>query len=545
MPDTHDAIPGDGGSPAPAVPLPRLGPAQTFARLTALLEAISTDVSDTDFKHAIAVVHNETNGSGDGLQFAIRWSAKYCSDRTAAEVKALWNSFGTAKGNPHTIITLIEMASAHGHDGVEICNAFKPPIGQCDGKPLVPPQPAEPTHVTNITGASAETGADATAHSDLVEPPLGASETVIADASAQTAEDAKAASNPLDKYSLRDKLHTLMALAITAIAVLGQLVLMGQFTIFFAAANTGKTLLMFFFLIEAIQLGKVNPAKVFYFNMDDNAPGLIEKVRIAIELGFNIVADGYQDFSVKKFIVEITAMIESNQAHGVVIFLDTYKKFANVMDKSQASQFNRLLRRFVMKGGTVVALAHTNKKPGMDGRPVYGGTSDSVDDADCAYLMWSLPPQAGSSEKIIQFENIKRRGNVVQSAAYSYSSDPAISYSELLASVQIVDDAQLAPVIQAEKIRSDAGAIAAAEDCIREGINTKMLLADAVSKRASRSKRSAMQVVEKYTGSDPAIHRWTYSVHAHGAKVFELLPSAPPLPGTLATPPYTPTDDAL
>ncbi len=110
-----------------------------------------------------------------------------------------------------------------------------------------------------------------------------------------------------------------------------------------------------------------------------------------------------------------------------------------------------------------------------------------------------------------------------------------------MASVQIVDDAQLAPVLQAETIRSDAGAIAAAEDCIREGINTKMLLADAVSKRATRSKRSAMQVVEKYTGSDPAIHRWTYSVHAHGAKVFELLSSAPPLPGTLTTP----TDDAL
>jgi hypothetical protein len=238
-------------------------------------------------------------------------------------------------------------------------------------------------------------------------------------------------------------------------------------------------------------------------------------------------------------------MIGSNQAHGVVIFLDTYKKFANVMDKSQASQFNKLLRRFVMKGGTVVALAHTNKKPGMDGRPVYGGTSDSLDDCDCAYIMWSLPPQAGSAEKIIQFENIKRRGNVVQSAAYSYSSDPAISYSELLASVQIVDDAQLAPVIQAETIRSDAGAIAAAEDCIREGINTKMLLADAVSKRSSRSKRSAMQVVEKYTGDDPSIHRWTYSVRARGAKVFELLPSAPPLPGTVATPPYTPPDDSL
>jgi len=192
-----------------------------------------------------------------------------------------------------------------------------------------------------------------------------------------------------------------------------------------------------------------------------------------------------------------------------------------------------------------VALAHTNKKPGMDGRPVYGGTSDSVDDCDCAYIMWVLPPQAGSSEKIVQFENIKRRGNVVQHAAYSYSSDADISYSELLASVQIVDETELAPAVQAEAVRSDAEAIAAVEACIGEGINTKMLMADAVAKRTNLSKRSAMQVVERYTGADPAIHRWNYSVHARGAKVFELLPAAPPLPETVTTPGYTPTDEAL
>jgi hypothetical protein len=472
---------------------------EVLAWLAPILKPIDPSaLSDSGLLRVVTAVREKTSGNDDGLELAAYWSGK---SRQRSEIEAIWYS--------------------------------------------QKPAPAESTNVAIITETSAETDADATAHSDLVETPLCASESVIADTGVQTPVQVKDASNPLAKYSLRDKLQSLMALAVTAFAVLGQLVLMGQFTIFFAAANTGKTLLMFFLLIEAIQLRRVDPANVYYFNMDDNAPGLIEKVRIAVELGFNIVAEGYENFSVKKFIVEITAMIENNQAHGVVIFLDTYKKFANVMDKSQASQFNKLLRRFVMKGGTVIALAHTNKKPGMDGRPVYGGTSDSVDDCDCAYIMWSLPPQAGSSEKIIQFENIKRRGNVVQSAAYSYSSDPAISYSELLASVQIVDDAQLAPVIQAETIRSDAGAIAAAEDCIREGINTKMLLADAVAKRTGRSKRSAMQVVEKYTGDDPSIHRWTYSVHARGAKVFELLPSAPPLPGTVTTPPDTPTDDAL
>jgi len=342
----------------------------------------------------------------------------------------------------------------------------------------------------------------------------------ISAATEQPVKETKAAL-PLQKYSL--ELLEMESLAVAAIAILGQLVLLGQFTIFFAAPNTGKTLLMFYFLVEAIKQRRVDPSNVFYLDMDDNSSGLLEKLRIANELGFHIVADGYADFSVSLFIHEISEMTAHDQARGVILILDTYKKFANVMDKGQSSRFNRMLRRFVVKGGTVIALAHTNKNPGPDGRPVYGGTTDTLDDADCAYLMRSIAPKEGSSDKVVEFENIKRRGNVAQIAAYSYSTANGISYEELLASVQPVGESQLAPLKRAAAMKSDAEVIDAIEACVREGIISKMKLRDAVAERTGVSLRIAVQTIEKYTGDDPEVHRWKFSVHDRGAKVFVLL----------------------
>ena len=50
-----------------------------------------------------------------------------------------------------------------------------------------------------------------------------------------------------------------------------------------------------------------------------------------------------------------------------------------------------------------------------------------------------------------------------------------------------------------------------------------MRLADATAERAGTSRRNALKVIEKYTGSDPANHQWRYTVSERGAKVYSLL----------------------
>ena len=64
-------------------------------------------------------------------------------------------------------------------------------------------------------------------------------------------------------------------------------------------------------------------------------------------------------------IVEITDLMielaETGQAKGVIIILDTLKKFTDLMQKKEATQFGIISRGFVAAGGTLICLAHTNK----------------------------------------------------------------------------------------------------------------------------------------------------------------------------------------
>lgn len=193
------------------------------------------------------------------------------------------------------------------------------------------------------------------------------------------------------------------------------------------------------------------------------------------------------------------------------------------MDKRRASRWGEVIRRFIAKGGTIIGLAHVNKNPGADGKSVYSGTSDIIDDADCAYVLDVVSTDDKTHTKIVEFENKKRRGNVVNRVSYSFSIEDGLSYQELLASVCLVDELELVAVKQAQDIKSDTEIINAVIACINDGINTKMRLRDAVSDRIGCSKRAAVRIIEKYCGNDPAVHRWTFTVGDRGAQVFSLL----------------------
>lgn len=307
------------------------------------------------------------------------------------------------------------------------------------------------------------------------------------------------------------------------VPVLGQIGLAGQATVLYARPNTGKTLITLHLVTQAILEKRIDPCMLVYIDMDDNSSGLAEKARIAQEFGFQIVADGYHGFEAKNFWKAMRQMIETNTARGQVIILDTLKKFVNTMEKKESSEFAKLARKFVMKGGTIVALAHVNKRPGANGKPVYGGTTDILDDFDCGYTIDTIDENTDTCTKVVEFENIKRRGNVPLSASYAFSTERGISYNELLLSVREITADDMDTLKREQSLVTDATVITAIAACIREGTNTKMLLAEAVAERASISKRQAIRTIEKYTGADPAVHRWHFVVKDRGAKVFVLL----------------------
>jgi len=467
-PQAHESA--DDAAEAVATQPERESDRASLVQIEQLLAGIDPDCARQDWLRGLMAVFHETGGSEDGLALADKWSSKGLKYKGIHDVEVQWRSFKADVEKPITVGTLIWMARQAGVDTQAIMQR-----------------------------------------------------------SQATAVRAPGTASPLTRFSLKDSLLDLEKQRVEQRLIFGEIVLLGQATVLYALANVGKTLIIIFLIIQAIRAGRIDPAKLFYINMDDNGSGLIDKVRLAVEYGFHMLADGHLGFEAKNFRLAMATMIENNTASGVVVVLDTLKKFTNTMNKEDCASFAKVVRQFSLKGGTVISLSHANKNPGPDGKIKYTGTTDIVDDSDCVYTLQAISEQKDSNVRVVEFNNIKRRGDVAETAAYSYSIERGLTYSELLTTVQEVDPAQVGSLKQAAELASDAPVITAIAACIAEGINTKMKMADAGSKRANVSTRVALRVIEKYTGEDLALHHWRYVVGARGAQVYELLmPSSMP-----------------
>ena len=126
--------------------------------------------------------------------------------------------------------------------------------------------------------------------------------------------------------------------------------------------------------------------------------------------------------------------ISTKQAGKLVLILDTLKKFADMMDKKEAREFNLLVRDFVMAGGTVIALAHTNKNAGTDGKAIAEGVGDWASDCDCNYIMDGV--DAVDNKRAVTFKLEKLRGPNVMEANFTYDSSEGKTWRERFDSVE-------------------------------------------------------------------------------------------------------------
>ena len=331
-----------------------------------------------------------------------------------------------------------------------------------------------------------------------------------------------AALHPLSKYSLLGQGPKIEAQSRLSKPILGKAMLLAQATIIYGTPNVGKTVVVLHLVLEAVRLGLIDPGKTFYINADDSSQGVSEKLGFLDEAGVHTLVPGFEGFKPSALAEALAKMIATNSCDGVIVIIDTLKKFADLMDKRASASFGDLCRQFVMKGGTVIALAHTRKNPSLSGKPVYGGTSDFMEDFDAACLLVAADERSPRGEKVVQFQFQKRRGPNVDEA-YAYADDPALSYFERLNSVRLVDIDEMDKYAAADRQLSDADLINTTLDCIEAGVVQKMALVREVVERSNVSRRAATQVVERYSGDDPQAHHWTFAVQERGAKVFRAL----------------------
>ena len=164
--------------------------------------------------------------------------------------------------------------------------------------------------------------------------------------------------------------------------VLDRIAILGQWTTLYAAPNGGKTLLTLWMVIQQVKAGEIDGSKIYYVNADDHYKGQVEKLELLEPHKINVLLPNHNGFDTDKLIQLIGQLTKDKQAMGQVIILDTLKKFTDLMDKKASSEFGKLARTFVGAGGTIIALARTNKNKDDEGKGVAGGTSDIMDDCD-------------------------------------------------------------------------------------------------------------------------------------------------------------------
>lgn len=308
----------------------------------------------------------------------------------------------------------------------------------------------------------------------------------------------------LDSFVLNGESKNMKAQMLEDKYILGELAILGQSTAIYAKPNAGKTLLVIWLLIKSIKAGNINPGDVYYFNADDNHKGLTFKLSLAEVHGFSMLALGYKGFKSEMLPGILFEMVDSDSASGIIIILDTLKKFTDLMDKGAASQFGDAIRQFVSKGGSAIMLAHVNKHTDANGKVIYTGTSDIVDDADCCYTIEII--EEDDTNKVVEFTNFKNRGDVVKKALYLYSNVEGLNYRELLDSVVELDDQESKRIaarnIMRDKLEKNQSIIDEITATINSGVTTKTELVNKVQGATGESKKRVIAVLTEHTGSD-------------------------------------------
>ncbi len=173
--------------------------------------------------------------------------------------------------------------------------------------------------------------------------------------------------------------------------------------------GSGKTSLCFYEVCPSLAK---NGLDVVY--VDADAPALQRKhmVGFANRHGFHYLDPG--QVSIDSFMKDLKKQVEKNASFKKsVFFFDTFKKFADILDKKKIKEFFILLRKITKLGGTIVLLGHANKYRNKDGNLTFEGCGDVINDTDELFFLEHRPCEEGGVDCNVLTEpanNAKARG---------------------------------------------------------------------------------------------------------------------------------------
>jgi hypothetical protein len=238
------------------------------------------------------------------------------------------------------------------------------------------------------------------------------------------------------------------------------LIVQGQATTICARANGGKTTLA----IEWAGAMAKDGYDVDYVNVDAGAGQLKDYHAHAKANGYNLIVPGLKDSKKPEDVLATIRYALSDKESDLstyVMFLDTLKKFTELMDKKISKEFYALLRDLTKRGGTVISLAHVNKHNDMNtGKAIYQGTSDTRDDVDCLIYLNSVKNADGSMTITTDIDKDRFAG--MKNETFTVTAT-----REIIVEDQIIDVKSLAD--HADFVRENADVIYFVEESLKDG----------------------------------------------------------------------------
>ena len=312
--------------------------------------------------------------------------------------------------------------------------------------------------------------------------------------------------------------------------LLALLAFVGQLFMIYAAPGSGKTMLVLWLIIDAIRSGRVDPESVVYVNADDNRTGADRKAEILAKHGAHTLIPNDRGFKIKEFPDKLRQMINDGSANGMVVIIDTLKKFTNLMDKTETSRIAQLFREFALAGGTIIALGHTAKHAKPDGTPKYQGTTDILEDFDAVYVGQPVNGASGSNERVIALKKEKSRGDSPEKAAYAFSTEEGLTYEQKLDSIRELYSEEVEGRVAEARVFADEDIINSIHGYLASGHGHVGMdqMVRVLAKVDGFSREQVRRVLDRYTGDQPTQHKWNYTKGAGGKRTYFMLPRTDP-----------------
>lgn len=311
-----------------------------------------------------------------------------------------------------------------------------------------------------------------------------------------------------------------------AVFIMPGIALAGQYTIINAQYSTGKTLLTLWLLSQRDRAA-TGDYEIFYVNADDTFDGGIEKGCLLETMGVHSLIPSEKQFDERELYWLMESAIKTEKASGIAIILDTLKKWTDPNDKKGAREFNILVRKFVQAGGSFIALAHTNKKKGINGKSIAEGVGDWGSDCDCNYIVDAVDATTGDRKAVV-FKIEKMRGPNVMETTFTYDASEGKSWMERFDSVEQLGKGQannlISEIEAEEKHHEDMPIIQYLEHRIYGATGpvtgSALCQTDMGEDLPSRSQRE--RVLNTYSDANPrALHRhWRVRTGKTNGKVY-------------------------